>query len=1133
MDVLSGGPPTDDGAQPGAKPGLLPPIVPDHQLLRSIGRGSYGSVWLARNTMGVYRAIKIVYRSSFSDRRPFEREWSGICKFEPISRSHDGFVDVLHVGLNDELGYFYYVMELGDDATSGQNIDPDTYTPKTLSREIAQKGRRPFHDCLQLGLALSQSLAELHRHGLVHRDIKPSNIIFVHGVAKLADIGLVAEVNAAHTYVGTEGFIPPEGPGTPQADVYGLGKVLYEAATGKDRTDFPELPTLLDQLPEWEKFLELNEVILHACHNDFRQRYLSGWEMHADLLVLANGKSVKRLHQLEQRLLRLKRAGGILLLVAMVLAAVSFQVYREWKRALESRQRQVGANVAVGLQAVNSGDLLGALPPLAEALRLDQGNPTRELAHRLRLSATLAQCPKLVALWQRGSMAYDGEFSRDGKKVVIARYHDVVEVRDLETGALCGAPFKPINGVLTACFSPDGRCLLTASEQGSFCVWDAASLTELHRFSVVGDLACAKFSPDGSRIITAAHSGLAQVWDAHSGRLELTLKLHASDLRFADFSHDGRRIVTASNDGTAQLWDAETGQPFGPPLQHDSWVTYAAFSPDDQELVTAGLDRKARVWEVSSGRRIPPDLNHDDGVHSAEFSPDGRLILTACWDGTARLWDAATLQPVSQNTTLPEGERLMRAAFSPDGGRILTAGANGTVCVWDLAGSAVPKSGACIAISPDGSRFLTRTNNIATVCEGLAHAVVSTMALPASPARSLIFNRNGQFVLGVFESQTNSAEQGCALQVWSVQTGQPAGPSILCESNLTDAVLSDDGNFVASYAEDTAQVWDVCTGKALSPPLLHAGDVSGALFSPDGKRLGTKSGRLVQLWDAVSGRPVTPPMKHAQAVEHVEFSSDGRLVVTCCSDDLITRCYAQVWDSTTGLPVGSPLRHGDGVLWAGFSPDGRRVVTGSEDFTAVEWDALTGKPLFPPLKHPDQVLTASFSHDGKRIITICRDHAVRVWDAETGNPLTPPLPHLILVAHAGGNGDARHLVTWSRDGNYRIWDLGMDQRPVADLTALAGLLCGGSGGLHGEADFQSSGALERTWQRLRAQYPADFVVQPEEAVVWHEFQVEKSALEQQWFAAAFHLEQLSFLRPSDSALATRLARAREHLRQPR
>jgi len=60
-------------------------------------------------------------------------------------------------------------------------------------------------------LALTSALAFLHEQGLVHRDIKPSNIIFVQGQPKLADIGLVAGSDETSSFVGTEGFIPPEG----------------------------------------------------------------------------------------------------------------------------------------------------------------------------------------------------------------------------------------------------------------------------------------------------------------------------------------------------------------------------------------------------------------------------------------------------------------------------------------------------------------------------------------------------------------------------------------------------------------------------------------------------------------------------------------------------------------------------------------------------------------------------------------------------------------------------------------------------------------------------------------------------------------------------------------------------------
>jgi len=93
---------------------LIPPTTPDHTLRRPIGRGAYGEVWLARNIMGAPRAVKIIWRRQFESDRPYEREFKGVQRYEPVSRSADGLVHVLHVGRHDAEGYFYYVMELAD-----------------------------------------------------------------------------------------------------------------------------------------------------------------------------------------------------------------------------------------------------------------------------------------------------------------------------------------------------------------------------------------------------------------------------------------------------------------------------------------------------------------------------------------------------------------------------------------------------------------------------------------------------------------------------------------------------------------------------------------------------------------------------------------------------------------------------------------------------------------------------------------------------------------------------------------------------------------------------------------------------------------------------------------------------------
>lgn len=330
------------GSTPGASPvpPRLPPAIPDHELLRCIGRGSYGEVWLGRNVMGSYRAVKIVNRATFDSDRPYEREFEGLKKFEPVSRTHPSQVAILHVGRNDHEGYFYYVMELADDQLTGRQVDPERYAPRTLRSELKPRGRLPFEDCVRIGIALTTALEHLHENGLIHRDIKPSNIILVNGQPKLADIGLVATVDATCSFVGTEGYLPREGPGTPQADLYSLGKVLYEMSTGKDRRDFPELPLQLDSAEEEKGVMEFNAIVVRACKPDARDRYQSAGQMHEDLLLLLAGKSVRRTHAMEHRLKLMTRI-GVGAVAVMVLGA--FPYYLAIKEARLARANEMKA----------------------------------------------------------------------------------------------------------------------------------------------------------------------------------------------------------------------------------------------------------------------------------------------------------------------------------------------------------------------------------------------------------------------------------------------------------------------------------------------------------------------------------------------------------------------------------------------------------------------------------------------------------------------------------------------------------------------------------------------------------------------------------------------------------------------
>src|SRR5207247_7419539 len=108
----------------------------------------------------------------------------------------------------------------------------------------------------RLRLSVTVALQPLQEHDPIHPGTKRSNLMLIDGKPKLADIGLVA-ATGQRSFVGTEGYVPPEGPGTPQADIFSLGKVIYEISTGKDRLDFPEIDSRLSARPDREALLRL------------------------------------------------------------------------------------------------------------------------------------------------------------------------------------------------------------------------------------------------------------------------------------------------------------------------------------------------------------------------------------------------------------------------------------------------------------------------------------------------------------------------------------------------------------------------------------------------------------------------------------------------------------------------------------------------------------------------------------------------------------------------------------------------------------------------------------------------------------------------------------------------------------
>lgn len=223
---------TDSATQTTVPPAFPADAFGPYRPVREIGRGAHGSVFLADGPGGRV-ALKICLRPDDPERAPeWEREKRGWSLYANLPVA-PGLVRVLRTGETDGGAAFWVAMELADPEPGGSADDPDSYRPLTLASVAAAEVALPLDRCLAIGERLAAALEHLQRHHLLHRDVKPGNVLFVRGAPVIADAGLVVDEREAASLVGTPGYEPPEHHGTPQGDVFSLGRTLWRIGTGR------------------------------------------------------------------------------------------------------------------------------------------------------------------------------------------------------------------------------------------------------------------------------------------------------------------------------------------------------------------------------------------------------------------------------------------------------------------------------------------------------------------------------------------------------------------------------------------------------------------------------------------------------------------------------------------------------------------------------------------------------------------------------------------------------------------------------------------------------------------------------------------------------------------------------------
>ena len=676
--------------------------IRDYKIIKKIGEGGMGTVYLASDTMLERNvAIKVLNPlltkdSQFTDRFRHEAKVQA-------SLIHPNIVTL-----------YNYFREGDNYCMVMEYVEGDT-----LKQLITNTGPLPEQKVIWLLNQILEAVGSAHKKGIIHRDIKPSNILLTgDNTVKILDFGIAKilqdkGLTKTGTKMGTIYYMSPEQIKAVKdidhrTDIYSIGVTLYEMLSGR-------IPFNVDTDSDFEI---MNEIVTGEI-KDPREYYphISDWLV--DILFASVHKDrTKRIQNTDEFTKRLLSKEG----KAAVMGTADKTIIEEPKTEIKEPKKTVKVPplttktknkrnitiiagiiliVIIGLVLLKQSSNKTVIKP-NKRTEVYSNNSKRNDSYKSKGENPI-KGTEINSNNSKGNDFYKSKEENTIKGTEInsnnskgndsykSKEENTIKGTEVNSNNSKGKDFfkgkliKTLRGhshsVRSVTYSPDGKCLASGSNDETIKIWNMVTGKEVKTLRGHNDeVTSVTYSPDGKYLASGSYK-IIKIWNAATGREIKTLTGYNSWVLSVAYSPHGKYLASGGADNTIKILNMVTGKEVKTLRGHNDWVESVTYSPDGKYLASGSEDKTIKIWNAITGEEIKTLTGHNGYVFSVTYSPDGKYLASGSADHTIKIWNALTGREIK--TLTGHTGSVLSVTYSPDGKYLASGSTDHTIKIWN------------------------------------------------------------------------------------------------------------------------------------------------------------------------------------------------------------------------------------------------------------------------------------------------------------------------------------------------------------------------------------------------------------------------------------------------------------------